>query len=65
MKIQVLTKLYDTENDLIKKRRLAFEDLKNIIPKYIFYLFKLISLNKTHKQWMEKRMKKKKKIILV
>jgi len=33
MKIQVLTKLYDTENDLIKKRRLAFEDLKNVIPK--------------------------------
>ena len=29
----VLTKLYDTENDLIKKRRLAFEDLKNVIPK--------------------------------
>jgi len=29
----VLTKFYDTENDLIKKRRLAFEDLKNVIPK--------------------------------
>jgi hypothetical protein len=26
----VLTKLYDTENDLIKKRKDAFEDLKNV-----------------------------------
>ena len=26
----VLTKLYDTENDLIKKRTDAFEDLKNV-----------------------------------
>ena len=26
----VLTKLYDTENDLIKKRKSAFEDIKNI-----------------------------------
>jgi hypothetical protein len=55
VKKTVLKKLYDTENDLIKKRRLAFEDLKNVMPKD----------GKNVEKEEEKRVKKRIKNILV